>query len=41
MAFKMKNYKCVDCGRVKRAWIESDCYKQTLCPKCLNRKEKK
>lgn len=29
---KMKNYTCKICGIVKRAWVESDCFKSKLCP---------
>lgn len=33
------NYKCRNCGTRKRAWKESLCYQEKLCPKCYDAKE--
>lgn len=32
-----KNYKCQECGKVCRAWIESLCYEDKVCPTCINK----
>lgn len=29
-------YQCKICFQYKRAWVESECYKQELCPKCID-----
>lgn len=30
------HYKCKCCGKQKRAWIESLCYIQSICPDCID-----
>ncbi len=30
------HYQCKSCGKHKRAWVESLCYLQSLCPTCLD-----
>ena len=38
--FMIKNeygyYKCRICGQHKRAWVESECYRESICPKCID-----
>ena len=38
MKYKMRNYKCADCGRSCRAWEESYCALLHLCSKCYDAK---
>jgi len=29
--------KCQRCGKRKYLWVESECYKKKICPKCVDK----
>lgn len=34
---KYKQIICIECNDKKRLWIESDCYKLSICPTCIKK----
>jgi len=29
--------KCQQCGKRRKLWVESECYKKKICPECINK----